>query len=100
MKIENFDAFAALCEGHLLKMAKLRNIADKPYLQHVTMKDVKRVVKDFNLQVRFVKKDGEDRLLFDPADKDKWIILRILDDDYLGSVMTKLKYEANSKRPV
>jgi len=100
IKIENFDALSKFCEGHLQKMAKLKNIAAKPYLKDVTMEDVKRVIKEFNLKVKMVSVNGEDRLLFDPKDKDKWMILRILDDDYLGSIMTDLKYEANSKRTV
>lgn len=100
VKIHNFDALAAFCEGHLQKMAKLRNIASKPYLEFVTMADIKRVIKQFDLPLKTIRKDGEERLLFDPEDKDKWLVLRILDDDYLGSVMTKLKYEANSKRQV
>jgi hypothetical protein len=98
VKIENFDAFNALCEGQLNMMAKLKNIVAKEYLQRVTMKDIKRVIREFKLAAKIVKTDGEERLLFDSASKDKWLILRILDDDYLGSIMTKLKYEATSKR--
>ena len=98
VKIENFSAFSALCEGNLNMMAKLKNLASKEYLQSVTMKDIKRVIKSFGLAATVIRKDGEDRLVFDPDSKDKWLILRILDDDFLGSVMTKLKYEANSKR--
>jgi hypothetical protein len=98
VKIDNFEQFAALVEGQLNMLAKLKNIAAKEYLQRVTMKDIKRVIKQFKLSAAIVAKDGEERLIFDPEAKDKWLILRILDDDYLGSVMTKLKYEANSKR--
>jgi hypothetical protein len=98
VKIDNFERFEALCEGHLNMLAKLKNIAAKEYLQRVTMKDIKRVIKQFKLPAVIIDKDGEERLVFDPEAKDKWLILRILDDDYLGSVMTRLKYEANSKR--
>jgi len=98
VKIQNYDAFSTLCEGHLHMMAKLKNIASKEYLQSVTMKDIKRVISAFKLDAQVVKKDGEEQLVFDPNSEDKWLILRILDDDYLGSIMTKLKYEANSKR--
>jgi Domain of unknown function (DUF4868) len=96
--IENFDAFSALCQGQLNMMAKLKNIAAKEYLQRVTIEDIKRVIRHFRLDAKITKYNGEERLLFDPNSKDKWLILRILDDDYLGSMMTKLKYEANSKR--
>jgi hypothetical protein len=99
IKIENFDALSKLCEGHLLKLAKLRNIAAKDYIKTVTIADIKKVIKEFSLDnVKIIKKDGEERLLFDPKADDKWAILRVLDDDYLGSIMTNYKYEANSKR--
>lgn len=100
VKIANYDQFAELCEGQLNMLAKLKNIAAKEYLQRVTMKDIKRVIKQFKLPAIVAEEDGEERLVFDPEAKDRWLILRILDDDYLGSVMTKLKYEANSKRPL
>ena len=100
VKIDNFEQFEALCEAQLNMLAKLKNIAAKEYLTRVTMKDIKKVIRQFKLPANVVTKDGEERLVFDPESKDKWLILRILDDDYLGSVMTKLKYEANSKRPI
>ena len=35
-------------------------------------------------------------LLFDPSDK--WALLRLLDDDYLKSIMTGENYEVTGKR--
>jgi hypothetical protein len=100
VRIDNFAAFASLCEGRLNMLAKLKNIAAKEYLQRVTMQDIKRVIVEFNLPAKMEGAEGEERLVFEPDAEDKWLILRILDDDYLGSIMTELKYEANSKRPV
>jgi hypothetical protein len=34
---------------------------------------------------------------YDPADK--WALLRLLDDDYLKSLMTDQNYEVTGKRP-
>jgi Domain of unknown function (DUF4868) len=96
--IANFDEFENACAGHLQMQAKLKNIASKPYLKKVTMADIKKVLKEFtDLGVNIVKKNGKDMLLFDP--KDKWAVLRLLDDDYLGSVLTGAKYEVTGKRP-
>ena len=100
VKLENYNAFARICEGNLYMLAKLRNIAGKDYLATVTMKDIKRVIKEFNLSVQVVKRDGEEKLLFDESARERWTILNLLDDAYLGSSMTKRKYEANSKREV
>jgi len=79
-------------------LSKLKNIAGKTYLAQITIADIKKVMKQFpNLQVRVTKKDGKELLVFDPSDK--WALLRLLDDDYLNSVMTGVKYEVSGKRP-
>jgi hypothetical protein len=96
--IANFDEFEKACSGHLQMQAKLKNIASKPYLKKVKMADIKRVLKEFpELGVKIVKKNDTEMLLFNP--KDKWAVLRLLDDDYLGSVLTGQKYEVTGKRP-
>lgn len=96
--IHNFDDFRESCLGHLQKLEKLRNIAGKAYLQRVTMADIKRTIKDFGLNIEVKAVGGEERLVFDP--NDRWAILNLLDDAYLGSEMTGVKYESNSKREV
>jgi len=96
--IDNFDAFRQSCLGHLQKLEKLRNIARKAYLQNVTMDDIKRTIADFELDIEVKTVNGEERLVFDAGDR--WAILNLLDDAYLGSEMTGLKYETNSKREV
>ncbi len=94
--IKNFDAFEIACEGHLQKIAKLKNIASKPYFASITMSDIRKVIKKYKLPIKTVGKGKNEKLMFD--DKDKWGILRLLDDDYLESVMTGENYEVNSKR--
>jgi hypothetical protein len=96
--IANFGEFREACEGHLQMQSKLKNIAGKPYLKSVKMSDIKGVLKEFpDLGVQITKKNGKEMLLFDP--KNKWAVLRLLDDDYLGSVLTGQKYEVTGKRP-
>ena len=41
--------------------------------------------------------NGEERLLFEGNPDKRWLILKLLDDDFLGSIMTNQKYEVNSK---
>lgn len=98
IKIAKFDLFSEKCKGHLNKLTKLANIANKPYLQKVTMADLKRTIKRFKLPITTVMEEGVEKLEFDP--KQPWVILKLLDDDYLNSQMTKLQYEVNSKRTV
>lgn len=96
--IDNFAAFEVACEGHLQKLSKLKNIASKPYLQVVTMTDLKKVIHKYKLPIRTIGKGKDEKIQFDASDK--WAILRLLDDDYLESVMTGNSYEVNSKRPI
>jgi hypothetical protein len=94
--IANFDEFERACEGHALKLAKLNNIASKPYLKKIKMVDIKKVIQEFDLEIKTTGKGNNEMLVFDPVDK--WAILRLLDDDYLGSVMTGQNYEVTGKR--
>ena len=96
--IANFDELEKACAGHLQMQAKLKNIAGKPYLKKVNMAAIKRVLKQFpELGIEIVKDKGKEMLLFNP--KNKWAVLRLLDDDYLGSALTGEKYEVTGKRP-
>jgi hypothetical protein len=94
--IDDFAAFEAACKGHLLKIAKLKNIASKPYFAIITMRDIKKAIKKYDLPIATTGKGENEKLCFDSSDK--WAILRLLDDDYLESVMTGNNYEVNSKR--
>jgi Kiwa protein KwaB-like len=96
--IANFEEFQKACEGHLQMQAKLKNIASKPYLKKVKMADIKSVLKEFpHLGIKIAERNGKESLVFDP--KNKWALLRLLDDDYLGSRLTGQRYEVTGKRP-
>jgi hypothetical protein len=94
--IQNFDVFARDCEAHLAKLEKLRNIAAKPYWGKITIEDIKKVIKKNNLSVQIVQAGAEEKLVYDPTDK--WVLLKLLDDDYLWSLMTEQSYEVTGKR--
>src|SRR5579871_1553738 len=91
LPIGNFDQFAHDCEGHLVKLVKLQNIAAKPYLARITIADLRRAITRHNLKL-----EVQEVVIYDPADK--WALLKLLDDDYLHSRLTNLDYEANGKR--
>lgn len=95
--IANFDEFEAACSRDMRMVAKLRNIASRPYLNHVTIADIKKVKRELpSLKIEIVRERREEKILFDK--KNKWELLRLLDDDYLKSIMTGINYEVNSKR--
>jgi Domain of unknown function (DUF4868) len=94
--IQNFDDFARDCEGHLAKLEKLRNIAAKPYWGKITVENIKKVIEKNNLSVQIVQTSAGEKLVYDPSDK--WVLLKLLDDDYLWSLMTEQSYEVTGKR--
>lgn len=94
--IHNFEQLESACLGHLHMLKKLKNIASQPYLSRIKISDIRTAIKEMKLNLKVEMHDGKMKVVFDP--KDKWAILRLLDDDYLQSVMTGEKYEVNSKR--
>jgi Domain of unknown function (DUF4868) len=95
--IANYDDFETACIGHLQMQAKLKNIAGKSDLGKIKMVDIKKVLREFpGLNVEITKKNGKEMLVFNPSDK--WALLRLLDDDYLKSLMTDKNYEVTGKR--
>ncbi len=94
--IQNFDEFSKACEGHLQKVAKLKNISTKPYISKLTINDLKMVITKYELPIKTIGTGLEEKLLFETSDK--WAILKLLDDDFLESIMTGDSYEVNSKR--
>ena len=96
LPIGNFEQFARDCEGHLVKLIKLQNIAAKPYLARITIADLRRVITHHGLRIEIQVIEGRELIVYDPTDK--WALLKLLDDDYLHSHLTNLDYEANGKR--
>ena len=95
--VANADEFRAATTGQLQMLGKLQSIASRPYLACVTMDNIQRTIREYHLDIE-VRGAGEARaLVFSPEPAKRWLILKLLDDDYLGSVMTNTKYEVNSK---
>ena len=98
--IKNFDKFSRHCERHPQKMAKLKNISQKPYLKDLTIDRIKKVINRMNkedLGEEFIRAINEEQiLLYD--EKKPWMLLKLLDDDYLWSEMTEIGYQVDGKR--
>ncbi len=97
LPISNFDEFKKTCLANPLMLSKIVQFSKKPYLATVTMDDIKQTIKDFGLSIETTTEGGQEKLVFDPSPSKRWLILKLLGDDYLGSTMTKLKYASNSK---
>jgi len=94
--IANFNQFAQACTNDKIKMQKLTSIARRPYLSNLTIADMKPAITRHHLHIPMEKVNGKEMLRFD---KDyPWDILKLLDDDYLTSIMTGQNYEIDAKR--
>lgn len=100
VSISNINNFTNACKTNPRMLAKLAQIAEKSYLKRVTMTDIKSVIADFGVDVKIIKERGIEKLVFEGSPAKRWNILKLLDDDYLNSMMTKLTYESNSKTQV
>lgn len=96
--IHNFEEFTKACEGDVRKLRKLRTIASKPYLKDVPFDTLKKAIEVLHLSIQVIEIDGKEHLVYDAKAKDKWELLRLLNDDYLKSLLTEQKYEVTSKR--
>ena len=79
-------------------LSKLASIAQKPYLQNLNIENVKQIIAEFELDIDTADVNGTESLVFDSHPQRRWEILKLLDDDFLSSTMTELKYEVNSKQ--
>jgi hypothetical protein len=96
--IANADEFREACKGQLQMLAKLASISRKPYLPNLSMAAIEDTINTVGLDVALVDEDGERKLVFDASTQEtRWAILKLLDDDYLQSLMTQELYEASSK---
>jgi hypothetical protein len=95
--ISNASDFEDACLGQPQMMAKLAGLAQRPYMSDLNLADCKRVIEEFGLDIEVVKEAGTEKLRFEAALDKRWLILKLLDDDFLNSSMTREKYETNSK---
>jgi hypothetical protein len=96
--IAHFAEFEEACRKNPLKAAKLRSIAEKPYLQMLTIDKLKRFIKKRHLDMKIETDEdtGQEMLVYDA--RSSWKLLKLLDDDYLLSELTEHSYEVNGKR--
>jgi len=91
--IHNFDEFQEACGSDSRMADKIIAVSKRSYFSDLKYQMVEPVIAEFDLGIE--ARDG--RLVFDTSPSQRFKILRLVDDDYLKSVMTDFKYETNSK---
>jgi hypothetical protein len=95
--IVNADEFVAACSTDSRLAEKVLAIRRRPYYDQLSVSLLEPVIRDFDLDVQTVVDGGTRKLVFDARPEGRFLILKLLDDDYLRSQMTERRYEVNSK---
>jgi Domain of unknown function (DUF4868) len=90
--VKNAKDLVSACQRNLVMMKKLARIVDSGYIAEVTPVKVRSLVEEFAIPGRVIE---EGAFVFDK--KNRWTLLKILDDDYLRSPLTRRKYESSAK---
>jgi hypothetical protein len=84
----------------MAKMASIkRSMDDDPdYADSMSMEKIIAYIKQHqHVKIDIVGTGADSRLVFDPQPTRRWQIVKLLDDDFLRSVLTDREYEAGSK---
>ena len=94
----NAADFQNACRKDVRMAALVGALRDAPHLDVLSLARIRRAIQQFDLRVEIVGAPGDERLVYAPATR--WEFINLLCDNYLGSHVTGLRYEVNSKRPL
>lgn len=92
--VENFDQVKNFLKDDYHSINKLNKIKEKPYFQTLTFAKCKQIIEDYNVEIDV--DDANNKFDITSKAQAKHFI-KVLNDDYLLSELTDLKYAANSK---
>ncbi len=90
--LDNVNGFIDHCKGDCRAIKKLARILKNRGFERMSKETINNVVRDYNLTLEF---DVGGKIIV--SKENIWMVLRILDDDYVRSDVTETKYEARSK---
>lgn len=97
--IKNLDAFKTAVGRDANLADKVIAVTRRPYFGQLDIDAIEQTNNAFNLGVPITVVNGKKVLEFRTGPRERWKLLKLLDDDHLTSTMTSSKYSVNSKRP-
>jgi hypothetical protein len=94
LPLANAAAFIDACERDMRFARKVAGIVSRSGFARITVPELVRHATTHNIELQ--QENG--RLVFSNATSERWVLLKLMDDDYLDSLLTGAKYEVNSKR--
>lgn len=104
LRIEGLDQLRAACTSQVQMMSKMSSIkrsmdSDPAYASAMTTSNLIDYIENHpHVDIDIVGSGAHRKIVFDPKPKRRFQILKLLDDDFLHSVLTKRDYEAASKQ--
>lgn len=104
LKIDGIDELRKACTSQPQMMAKMSSIkrsmdADPEYAAAMTMpKLIDYVTQHPHVDIAIIGGGSDRKFVFDPSPAKRFQLLKLLDDDFLHSVLTERDYEAGSKQ--
>jgi hypothetical protein len=92
--LENFDVVKNYLKNDQHSINKLNRIKSKPYFRTLTFNHCKQIIDDYGLQLSYDEATGKFNI---QSKKEAKMFVKVLNDDFLKSEMTSIKYAANSK---
>jgi hypothetical protein len=92
--VENFVHVKDFLKDDYHSINKLNKIKEKPYFQTLTFARCKKIIKDYNVEIDVDDENNQFKITSKAQAKH---FIKVLNDDYLLSELTALKYAANSK---
>ena len=95
--IENFDAFKDMLANDKHSINKLNKLKSKRYFREKTFKDYCKIIRDYGVAIG-IDETGEQFAITGKAQAK--LLVKVLNDDYLKSELTAIKYSAHSKEDI
>ena len=95
--IANFDEFERACGSDSRLADKVLAVRSRDYFNQLSYAMLQPVIDEFKLGIKTRTVAGTKQLVFRTEPDQRFRILKLVDDDYLRSSMTKRRYEVNSK---
>jgi hypothetical protein len=98
IQIANMEDFRDACKKDGRLASKLARVSRRNYWSEVTQDDIENAIREYRLDERGKIEYSNGSLTYSSSPQQRYTLLKLLDDDYLGSVMTGEKYAAGNKR--
>jgi hypothetical protein len=92
--LDNFDTVKDYLKDDYHSINKLNRIKSKPYFRTLTFAHCKQIIDDYGLKLVY---DEATKKFNIQSKREAKMFVKVLNDDFLKSEMTNIKYAANSK---